>query len=105
MSKTSKTVTIKLPEEIFGPDATAERRSPLRVRHVRRIGVLQQDRSPETFDLLSDELAQVWPAWNILDPETGEPLPQPQDDPAVFMELEVDQFQYFGGKGLTERPT
>lgn len=104
-NKKQNHVIIRLPEETFAPNAEATRRSPLRMRYVRRIGELQQEKSADAFDALCIELAKIWPNWNLIDPETDEPLPQPCDEPQVFMELEVDQFQFFGGAGLVERPT
>lgn len=99
-------VQIDLPVDIFEqPKAQATRLSPLRMRHVRRIAELQQQKTTSSFDELCKELATVWPEWTVKDPETGNPLPNPKEDSQVFMELGVEQFQWFGGAGLVERPT
>ena len=101
--KTSRNV-VALPAGLFGADVTAERIAPLRMKMVKKIGGLQQLQSVQAIDDLCQLLAEVWPAWTVIDPGTGELLPNPVNNPEVFMELEPAQFQWFGGEGLVERP-
>lgn len=43
-------------------------------------------------------LARIFPRWKqILDVQTGEPLPNPSEDPSVFMRVDaVEQLPWFG---------
>lgn len=101
-----KTVSIALPSDIFEQGARAERAKPLKMKKVRQLARLQQEMQTNigAFDELCVELATVWPEWNLVDLETGQPLPQPKDDAAVFDELEPAAFRYFGGAGLSADP-
>jgi hypothetical protein len=99
------TVTIDLPPEHFGDDATAQRVRPLRMRTVRDIGKLQEEASISALDQIARTLADVFPAWHVADPATGDPLPDPADAPDVMLELEPAAFQWLAGQGLAVRPT
>lgn len=105
MPKPTDTVVIELPEELFGPDAKVLRKKPLKMRHVQQVGLLQERGSASAFGELRKRLAEIYPKWkNVKDPETGETLGNPGEDPDVFLEIEPMQWRWLAGQGLVERP-
>ena len=73
------------PEDIFGPGKWVKRKPKLKVKTVNRLK--KWDETDETG--FYAEVARLIPEWNLDDCETGEPLAQPRDNPAIFDELEL----------------
>lgn len=93
MSNQIKTITLEAPEEIFDVEgATIERR--------KRIPLWRVDamRTAQSSEEVYEQMAAIFPAWNgIVDVETGEPLPNPEDDPSVFGRLDkMEQMPWLG---------
>jgi hypothetical protein len=89
----TKFVRIQLPPEIFDvEDATAEKRKRVPVAWIDEM--LAASTSDEVYAVL----ARVFPRWQgVLDVETDEPLPNPEDDPAVFARLDnAEQLPWLG---------
>jgi hypothetical protein len=75
------------PEDIFGPGKYVKRLPKLKTKTVDRLKKWNEKDETGFYQ----EVARLIPEWNLDDCETGEPLPQPKDDPSVFTELEVAQ--------------
>lgn len=90
-----KYVTIPLPEEIWDVEgATVKRRKRISVARMDDLqDIAQEAQDPEA---LYSNLAELIPSWEgVLDVETGEPLPDPQDDPMVFSRVDItEQFPW-----------
>ena len=91
--KKGKLVQIDCPPELFdAEDAYVMRRKRVPVYRVNAIKSATQD------EQLYQDLAGVFPEWHgITDVETGEELPNPEDDPTVFSRLDLfEQLPWFG---------
>jgi len=94
-------VRIDCPPELFdAEDAFVMRRKRVPVYRVNAIKSATQD------DQLYKDLAVVFPKWQgITDVETGDELPNPEDDPTVFSRLDLfEQLPWFGDM-LQVKPT
>lgn len=95
MSKSNqpKLIELKAPENIFDVEgATIMRR--------KRIPLWRVDamRIAESSEEVYEQMAACFPRWEgIVDVETGEPLPNPEDDPTVFSKLDkMEQMPWLG---------
>lgn len=87
-----KLIKIECPPDIFDvEDAYVMRRKRVPVYRVDQIR--QAVQSEEAYDAL----AFIFPEWEgIVDVETGEPMPNPSDDPSVFGKLDrLEQLPWF----------
>jgi hypothetical protein len=89
----TKFVRIQLPPEIFDvEDASVEKRKRVPVAWVDEM--LAAQTSGDVYEVM----ARVFPRWSgVLDVETEEPLPNPEEDPEVFARLDnSEQLPWFG---------
>lgn len=99
-----ETIQIPLPEELFdAPDAVVRRRKRVSVALVNKIRQLARGAAGES---LWQALADVYPAWEgVCDVDTGEALPNPQEDPLAFIHLDyTEQVAWFIQDGLAYSP-
>lgn len=100
-----QTITVPLPVEMFDVDgATAERRRRVSVQRVNDLHAIRKASGDES-DLYA-ALADIWPRWDgVIDVDTGEPLPNPEDDPGVFRRIDMgDQLGWLVGRGCAYSP-
>ena len=71
------------PADIFGPGKYVVRKRYMKEKVARHIRQTADDE--EVYAILAEYIVE----WNLDDPDTGEPLPQPYQNPEVFGELDV----------------
>jgi len=99
MSYVVKLIRIDAPADIFDvPDAYVMRRKRVPVALVDEMAELRRLNKADAKDNLYAIMAQVYPEWQgIVDVVTGEALPNPADDAAVFDRLDViEQLPWLG---------
>lgn len=92
MSNVVKLIEIPAPADIFdAEDVVIFRRKRITVARVDAV------RSAQTSEDVYKNLAVIFPKWeNVLDAETGEPLPNPEDDYLAFSRLDsIEQLPWF----------
>lgn len=97
-------IGIPLPEDVFDVPSASVSRSK-RVSHKKVAEIRQLARKP-VGDALLEALADVFPEWHgVVDADNGEILPQPYEDPQVFLRLDyADQLPWFIKAGLAYSP-
>ena len=77
------------PPDAFGTEKYILRKRFMKVKAVRQIQGATDEQ--EVFKLLAEYIVE----WNLDDVETGEPLAQPYQNPAVFDEIDLlEQFPW-----------
>jgi len=88
-----KTRRVECPAPIFGPDKYLIRKRHIKTRSIRKLE--DSIKVNQDFDECYGILARYTLEWNIDDCETGEPLPQPHNNPDVFDDLDTgEQFAW-----------
>ncbi len=86
-AESSNLKRFEAPEHIFGPGKWVMRRRKIKLKVQEEIRNWPEDDVDGFFAFL----ARLIPQWNLDDCETGEPLPNPEDDPSVFGELDIEE--------------
>jgi hypothetical protein len=120
--KASKTIDLAVPVDIFEVDgAEVSRRKKISVMEAMRLHMMRPDmpefvkdadgreRSPEEtlqayLDAECAVLAKFYPRWSGVVSVEGEPLPNPEDDPAVLLQISMAERAWLKGKGLSADP-
>lgn len=95
-------IEIPLPEDIFDVPGASVSRSK-RVSFQKVVEIRKKSR---TTGVPWQELAEIYPEWHgVIDATTGEPLPNPSEDPMIFAQLDyADQVPWFVYAGLAYSP-
>lgn len=95
-----KTRRVDCPSTIFGEGAYFLRKRFIKTRQIQVLeSVVQSGDLGKINKLLAE---YVW-QWNIVDAETGDPLPQPYQNPDAFGELDYgEQLSWVLQKGFFE---
>lgn len=83
-------VRFSCPANVFDHEAAA-------IYRQRRVAIDTIDHMAELKDdqLIRQELARLIPRWeNVLDVETGQPLPHPETNPQVFARIDFEQLRW-----------
>lgn len=107
MSQKIKYIDIPLPEEVFDVNgAFIIRRKRIPTYRVDALFQIRQSDDPDKTQKLYAAVAEFFPRWQgVVDCETGETLPNPEDDPTVFSRLDVtEQWPWIMNTGLTYSP-
>lgn len=99
-----KYVLIPAPEEVFDVEgATITRRKRISVAAIDAMDQIR--RTGNDVNALYRAMAELIPEWDgILHVDTGEPLPNPKEDPAAFAGLDVTEQLPWLGEVLKMNP-